>query len=331
MIHADRLTKEYGSGRRAVLAVRGLNLEVARGEFVALLGPNGAGKSTTLRMLTTLTTPTAGTARVAGADIREHPRAVRRRIGFVGQGAGGSLHQTVIDELTIQARIHGLRGADLRGRIDEMVDAFALGDLRSRRVSELSGGQRRRLDVALGLVHAPRLLFLDEPSTGLDPRSRANLWGHILRMRERHDMTVVVTTHYLEEADDYAQRVVVVDDGAIIADGTAAQLKATLAGDRILLRAGDPEALRAALVGVPGVGRVSAPDKLSDTVAVAVADGARTMPGLLRTLHVQGVDVTSATSTTPTLDDVFLALTGRSLREQEAEGGAAAPTASRAA
>ena len=233
MIHTERLTKHFVSKKETVEAVKGVDIDVAAGELVAFLGPNGAGKSTTLRMLTTLLPPTSGTAVVAGASVIDNPAAVRARIGYIGQGDGAGHSFRVRDELVMQGRFYGMNSADAARRADELMDTLDLTTLGKRRVSTLSGGQRRRLDVALGLMHSPQLLFLDEPSTGMDPQNRANLWEHIDRLRERQQTTIVLTTHYLEEADTQAERVLVIDHGVIIADDTAANLKAKLAGDKI--------------------------------------------------------------------------------------------------
>ena len=227
MISTRQLTKDFVVSRTdTVHAVRGISLNVEPGELVAVLGPNGAGKTTTLRMLTTLIAPTSGTATVAGYDVSTDPGRVRRQIGYVGQGNGAGHSQRVRDELSGQGVIYGLDRRAAKQRTEELLESLELKDLANRKVSDLSGGQRRRLDVAMGLVHAPNLLFLDEPSTGLDPQNRANLWDHILRMREQYSMTIVLTTHYLDEADSMAERVVVVDHGEVIADDTADSLKA---------------------------------------------------------------------------------------------------------
>ena len=233
MIHTERLTKHFVSKKETVEAVKGVDIDVAAGELVAFLGPNGAGKSTTLRMLTTLLPPTSGTAVVAGASVIDNPAAVRARIGYIGQGDGAGHSFRVRDELVMQGRFYGMNSADAARRADELMETLDLTTLGKRRVSTLSGGQRRRLDVALGLMHSPQLLFLDEPSTGMDPQNRANLWEHIDRLRERQQTTIVLTTHYLEEADTQAERVLVIDHGVIIADDTAPNLKAKLAGDKI--------------------------------------------------------------------------------------------------
>ncbi|MBB2923639.1 ATP-binding cassette domain-containing protein [Cellulomonas cellasea] len=323
MIRTRGLTKDFPVSRtETVHAVRGIDLDVEPGELVAVLGPNGAGKTTTIRLLTTLIRPTAGTAEVAGHDVVASPEKVRRSIGYVGQGNGAGHQQRVRDELTTQGAIYGLDRRSAARRADELLDALDLAELARRKVADLSGGQRRRLDVALGLVHAPGLLFLDEPSTGLDPHNRANLWEHVARLRAEHAMTIVLTTHYLDEADQMAERVVVVDHGQVIADDTPAALKRDLAGDRVTVRVPDPRdaATVAALVErVPGAREVTV---RGTEVAARVADGAAGVPGLVRAAADAGVLLAAAESVAPTLDDVFLALTGRSLRESAA---AAAP------
>ena len=319
MIRTRGLTKDFGGGKGpTVHAVRGLDLEIAPGELVAVLGPNGAGKTTTIRMLTTLIAPTSGTAQVAGADIAREPGTVRRRIGYVGQGNGAGHAQRALDELVVQGTIYGLDRRDARRRAAELMAQLDLEPLARRKVSDLSGGQRRRLDVALGLVHAPRLLFLDEPSTGLDPHNRANLWEHILRLRARHEMTVVLTTHYLDEADQMAERVVVVDDGQVIADDTAAALKHTLAGDRLVLAVahpGEAPALAELAAGAPGARDVEVDGA---EVRARVADAPTALPAVLAAAAARGLAVARAEGHQPTLDDVFLTLTGRSLREEGA-------------
>ncbi|MFF0339299.1 ATP-binding cassette domain-containing protein [Kribbella sp. NPDC004875] len=315
MISTRALTKDFVVSRtETVHAVRGISLDVDPGELVAVLGPNGAGKTTTLRMLTTLLAPTSGTATVAGYDVTHHPSQVRRRIGYVGQGNGAGHHQRVADELVGQGVIYGLDRRPAKLRAGELLEALELKDLAQRKVSDLSGGQRRRLDVAMGLVHAPSLLFLDEPSTGLDPQNRANLWDHILRMREQYSMTIVLTTHYLDEADSMAERVVVVDHGEVIADDTANALKAKLAGDRLALTVAPSnlERLEALAAGLPGVREIVA---VGDELSVRVADGPATLPRLIAAAQRNDVPIAAAQVHRPTLDDVFLNLTGRSLRE----------------
>ncbi len=325
VIRTRDLTKDFVVNRsRTVHAVRGISLDVEAGELIAVLGPNGAGKTTTMRMLTTLIEPTSGSATVAGHDVVREAAVVRSLIGYVGQGNGAGHMQRAGDELFSQGLIYGLDRQAAKRRAIELMEALDLTALAARKVSSLSGGQRRRLDVAMGLVHHPSLLFLDEPSTGLDPHNRANLWDHIQQMRRDAvvPMTIMLTTHYLDEADSMAGRVVVVDHGEVIADDTAEALKADLAGDRveIVLASADRTGELAGLIDrMPG-GRDVAVD--GETVTGRVADGPRALPDLLRAADRAGLRVTGAQVHRPTLDDVFLSLTGRSLREAENAGGA---------
>jgi ABC-2 type transport system ATP-binding protein len=325
MIRTRSLTKDFVVSRTSTVhAVRGICMDIEPGELVAVLGPNGAGKTTTMRMLTTLIAPTAGTASVAGHDVVNESAKVRRLIGYVGQGNGAGHNQRAGDELYSQGLIYGLDRPSAKRRAAELVEALDLTALARRKVSSLSGGQRRRLDVAMGLVHSPSLLFLDEPSTGLDPQNRANLWQHILQMRETATtpMTIVLTTHYLDEADSMAGRVVVVDHGEVIADDSAEALKANLAGDRIVVEVGHHHSadshetgqLAALLDRLSGAREVTVDGR---QVTARVADGPRALPELLRAADHTGITVISAQVFRPTLDDVFLTLTGRSLREAE--------------
>lgn len=316
MIHTEQLTKTFKAKKETVEAVRGINIDVAAGELVAFLGPNGAGKSTTLRMLTTLLPPTSGTAVVAGADIIDQPARVRSRIGYIGQGTGAGLSFRVLDELVSQGRFFGMNSSDALTQARELLRTLDLASMESRRVSTLSGGQKRRLDIALGLMHSPPLLFLDEPSTGMDPQNRANLWEHIARIRSQQETTIVLTTHYLEEADTQAERVVVIDHGGIIADDTAEHLKATLAGDQIAVTI-DPDDVDRVSPVMADQGRelIRTSGPLGVTLTGRFDQGTRTLPGLLRAIDAAGIDVRAANVTVPTLDDVFLTLTGRSLRE----------------
>jgi len=318
IIQAQGLTKRFTVKGKTVEAVTELAFEVSRGELVAFLGPNGAGKSTSLRMLTTLIPPTSGTARVVGFDILKQPAEVRARIGYVGQLTSGSFSQRARDELLSQGAFYGMSKAAARARADELIESLA--GFATRSVQQLSGGQKRRLDVALGLMHAPPLLFLDEPSTGLDPQSRANLWQHIIDLRAQYGTTVFLTTHYLEEADRYAERVMVMDRGRVIADDTAARLKAELAGD-VLTFGFRGETDAAAAVAV--VQRLTEREvrRVEASVVLTVPEGDALLPAAVRALDAAGLMVRTATGVPPTLDDVFLALTGRTLREAgEGEG-----------
>ncbi|MCO8272753.1 ATP-binding cassette domain-containing protein [Actinoplanes sp. TRM 88003] len=311
MIETQGLTKHF----KDVRAVDGIDLAVAPGELVALLGPNGAGKSTTLRMLTTLIPPTSGTARVAGFDVVRQQREVRLRIGYIGQGNGAGHSQRGRDELISQGRAYGLGVKDARARAATLIESLGLGEVADRRVSSLSGGQRRRLDIAMGLIHAPDLLFLDEPSTGLDPQNRANLQEHIVDLRSRHETTIVLTTHYLDEADSMAERVIVVDHGRIIADDSPARLKAEHVGDHIKLgfdHEADAASAASTLAGL-------SPVREGNRLLISTQDAPRRVTGVLDDLRISGTPAAEVEVKRPTLDDVFLKLTGRSLRE----GGAA--------
>lgn len=309
MIHTEGLTKHF----KSVEAVRGIDIDVREGELVALLGPNGAGKSTTLRMLTTLLAPTSGTATVAGFSVTDQRDDVRRHIGFVGQGSGAGNNQRVRDELVTQGRCYGLTTQAGKNRADELVDALDLGEFAGRSVSTLSGGQRRRLDIALGLVHRPPLIFLDEPTTGMDPQSRANLWEHILRLRKETGTTIVLTTHYLEEADSMAERVIVVDRGVVIANDTATALKSELASDLVVVQTADRTAAQRVAAAADRIEQVRDVTVTGARVQIRSSDGSAVIPELLR--NDGGAGVLEVDLSRPTLDDVFLGLTGRSLRE----------------
>ncbi|GAA1070421.1 ATP-binding cassette domain-containing protein [Nocardiopsis composta] len=339
MIHARGLTRSFSTQHGRVDAVRGLDLDVEPGTLIAFLGPNGAGKSTSLRMLTTLLPPTSGTATVAGADIATDPAGVRARIGYVSQKSSSAETQRIGDELFYQGLAYGMSRGQARRRAGELLDRLDLADLADRKPVSLSGGQRRRVDIALGLVHRPPLLFLDEPSTGLDPHSRAEIWSTILRLREESSMTLFLTTHYLEEADSMAERVVIIDRGRTIADGTAESLKAELAGDRVTVALREAaDAGRAAEVAArfatapdrvrrfpPGESAPVSADALNGTrddaarLTVQVPDADAALPELLSALDGAGVKTAAARGARPTLDDVFLSLTGRSLTKEQAD------------
>jgi ABC-2 type transport system ATP-binding protein len=314
-----------GEGGR-ISAVRGVSIDVARGEVFGFLGPNGAGKTTTLRMLTTLLPIESGTATVAGFDVARQPRQVRTRIGYVSQLGGADELATGRENLILQGRLYGASRAQLAPRVQALVELLDLAEFADRRVATYSGGQRRRLDIALGLVHEPRVLFLDEPTTGLDPQSRANLWDHIRGLRER-GTTVFLTTHYLEEADVLCDRLMIMDHGQIVAEGTPRALKQQVAGDAIVISlrnedrgAGDRGAERAAplLRGEPYVRELTADN---GQVRLYVDDGGTALPQLIRLLDSRGIPIRSISMSEPTLDDVFLRQTGRSLRDGDTGGG----------
>ncbi len=308
------------------------------GEIVGFLGPNGAGKTTTLRMLTTLLKPTAGRARIAGADLLRDPVAVRRRIGYVAQAigasAGGSDPNCRVDEeLQIQAQLYRLPPSEAAARIDLLTRQLELTGLEQRLVKTLSGGQRRRLDITLGLVHSPRVVFLDEPTTGLDPHSRSNLWHHIRALRETMGTTIFLSTHYLEEADSLCDRILVIDHGRIIATGSPEALKRRISGDVVTLSvAGDPKIARKVLAELPAVREITVD---AQVLRMSVERGEEALPSMLRALDGEAITMESVQLARPTLDDVFLTLTGRSLRENSpaaddetpapADAGAPAP------
>jgi ABC-2 type transport system ATP-binding protein len=314
LIEAAGLARTFRTRHGVVEAVRGVDFTVGAGEIVGFLGPNGAGKTTTLRMLTTLLTPTAGTAAVAGCDLRRDPAGVRRRIGYVAQTGGTDPSAGVREELVLQARLYRLDAAEARHRAAGLCAQLDLAGLEDRFVKTLSGGQRRRLDIALGLVHRPPLVFLDEPTAGLDPQGRSHLWDHIRRLRDRHETTVFLTTHYLDEADALCDRILIIDHGRIVAEGTPEELKRRISGDVITVEvAGGAERAQAALAGHAGVREVTVADH---TVRLTVEHGEQALAGLLRALDAARVELAAVRLARPTLDDVFLTLTGRSLREE---------------
>ena len=323
IIEARGLARTFTSRKRKVEAVRGVDLTVDEGEIVGFLGPNGAGKTTTLRMLTTLLRPTSGTATVAGADLLKDPVGVRRRIGYVPQAIGATMGGTdpncmVVEELLDQAALYGIDAVAAGRRAELLTTQLELGGLDKRLVKTLSGGQRRRLEIALGLVHQPSLAFLDEPTTGLDPQSRSNLWDHIRKLRSDLGTTIFLTTHYLEEADTLCDRVFVIDHGMIVADGTPDELKRRISGDLVTLRVnGDAGAARQLLAAQEMVREISAAD---DALKLTVERGEQALPALLRVLDGAGITLQSINLSRPTLDDVFLTLTGRSLRDDSPHG-----------
>ncbi|HEX6473275.1 MAG TPA: ATP-binding cassette domain-containing protein [Streptosporangiaceae bacterium] len=317
-IAARGLTKTYPKGVRAL---DGLSFAVPAGTLFALLGPNGAGKSTTVKILTTLTRADSGEALVAGHDVRREPDAVRRAIGVVGQKNSGGVSDTGRENLALQGRMYGLRGAELKARVDELLARFDLWDAANRVVRGYSGGMHRRLDIAMGLVHRPRVLFLDEPTTGLDPEVRAEMWEEISALRD-DGVTILLTTHYLEEADRLANQVAIVDRGRIVAAGTPNELKGELRGDAVQIELAEPPRdgeVRKALADLDGVGEVVLGER---SLRARADDGAAAVPVMLAALEGQGVRVASVMVSRPSLDDVYLRHTGRSFHDVDAQGGA---------
>jgi ABC-2 type transport system ATP-binding protein len=316
MIEAEGMAKRFRSRASVVEAVRSVDIEVRPGEIVGFLGPNGAGKTTTLRMLTTLLAPDAGEATVAGHDLRREPVAVRRRIGYVPQRGSTTPQAQVGEELIDHGRLHGLSRAVAEERGRALLARLDLDATWERPTGTLSGGQRRRLDIALGLINQPPLLFMDEPTTGLDPQSRANLWTHIRELRDASGVTVFLTTHYLDEADALCDRILVIDHGEIVAQGTPAELKANMSGDRVALRLADPGSLPAGTAVAARLEQATLLRAEGDLLDVSLPDAAVALPGLLNGLAGQGVALAGIEIHRPTLDDVFLSLTGRELRDQ---------------
>jgi ABC-2 type transport system ATP-binding protein len=315
VVSTHDLRRTFKSRGGPVEAVRGVDLDVRAGEIFGFLGPNGAGKTTTLRMLATLLTPTAGTATVAGADLIREPQLVRRRIGYVPQGGSTDPAETGRGELVLQGRLYGMDKSTARARATEVLAALDLDSAADRPTGTYSGGMKRRLDIGLGIIHRPAVLFLDEPTTGLDPQARARMWDEVRALREG-GTTVFLTTHYLEEADALADRLAIIDHGEIVAEGTGDELKRQVAGDVVTIGVdGDAEAVLAVVRGQAFVREASSDD---DLVRLYVEQGDEAVPLLIRVLDAAGLQARTLTLARPSLDDVFLRQTGRSLRDEAA-------------
>jgi ABC-2 type transport system ATP-binding protein len=315
---ADELVKTYpaGRGRDPVRALDGLSVEVAAGTVVALLGRNGAGKSTTVKILTTLARADSGRAAVAGIDVRRDPDGVRHAIGLVSQKASSDPMATGRENLVLAARIQGLTRVDAQRRAAELLERFDLGAAADRLAKTYSGGMARKLDVTIGLVHRPQVLFLDEPTTGLDPEARAAMWAEIGRLSADEHMTVLLTTHYLDEADQLADRVAIVDAGRVVVEGTPDELKSELRGDAVHVElAGPARAAVPVLSRVPGLREITAD---GSRLRARADSGARAVPAVLSALDDAGLGVASVTVARPSLDDVYLRHVGREIREEVA-------------
>ena len=315
MIEARGLHYVYKSRGKSFEAVRGIDFTVEDGEIVGFLGPNGAGKTTTLKMLATLLTPTSGEVTIAGRNLSRDPSGVRRRIGYVAQGGGTSGLARIGLELTSQAQLFGITAKQARKRGEALLAALDLEGVWERKCETLSGGQRRRLDIAMGLIHEPKLIFLDEPSTGLDPQTRANLWSHIRKLRDEFGTTVFLTTHYMDEADVLSDRLLVIDHGSIVEQGTPSALKSRISGDSMVFTFHDADAAaRAADIANTHKG---ATDILTEGAVLRfrIPDGASVLPKFFANLTSAELEPVGAEISRPTLDDVFLTLTGRKLRE----------------
>jgi len=316
VIQTRDLRRTFTSRGGTVEAVAGVDLRVQSGEVFGFLGPNGAGKTTTLRMLSTLLPPTSGQAEVVGCDLLREPNKVRQRIGYVGQRSGSDPGISARRELEFQARLYGASRTEARKRTNEMLGILELESCADRPSSTYSGGQRRRLDIGIGLIHGPRLVFLDEPTTGLDPQGRARLWTEVRRLKAS-GMTVFLTTHYLEEADALCDRLAIIDHGRIVVEGTPEQLKRDIAGDVISLGvAADEQRALAMLESEPYVRKASIE---GGGLRLYVDRGESAMPAVLRLLDSSGFDLQTIALSRPSLDDVFLQQTGHSLRETEAD------------
>jgi len=317
VIRTTGLRKSFRTRHRrqttVVDAVRGVDLEVAAGEMFGFLGPNGAGKTTTLQMLSTLLRPDGGEATVAGIDLLAHPAQVRRRVGYVMQGNSTKDEITAREELVMHSRMYGFSKAEAQRRAAKGLEAFQLTEFGDRRCKTYSGGQRRRLDMALGVIHEPSVVFLDEPTTGLDPQSRARVWEEVRRLRDG-GMTVFLTTHYLDEAEALCDRVAIIDHGEIVAEGTPEKLKREISGDVVIvgMNGATPKAAEL-LDGAAYVHRLET--AAGKGLRLYVDDGATAIPHIMRTLESANLELESIELHRPSLDDVFLAKTGRSLED----------------
>ena len=343
MIHARGLVQTFhtkqGRAKTEVRAVDGVDVDVAEGEVVGFLGPNGAGKTTTLRMLTTLLRPTAGTATVAGYDVVQQSEDVRRSIGYVSQAGGAFSGARAGDEVMDHGMLYGLKRDVVEKRGKALFEQMDLHGLWQRMPRNMSGGQKRRLDIVMGLIHEPTLVFLDEPTTGLDPQARANLWEHIRDLRNRRGATVFLTTHYLDEADALCDRVLIIDHGRIVAADTPDTLKAQVSGDLVDLEVIDPSHVAEAAEKLATLVEAGSDVDVAERhVRGRVPRAGRSIQRLIRELDRSGIDLDSIEVHRPTLDDVFLTLTGRSLRDADAAdtpesgaGDSGAPPGPRAA
>jgi ABC-2 type transport system ATP-binding protein len=318
-IEARQLVKTYAvrGAKHGIRALDGLDLSVPRGMIFGLLGPNGAGKTTTVKILTSLARPDAGAARVEGIDVLARPGHVRHVIGVVAQRSGADPTATGRENLILQGRLYGMRGGPVRARADELLEHFELTEAGGRLVKTYSGGMQRRLDVALGLMHRPAVLFLDEPTTGLDPESRAAMWQEIARLASRDGLTVLLTTHYLEEADRLADRLAIVDRGRVVTTGEPEELKGELHGDVVQVELpadADGGLVRGVLGALREVRDVVIAGR---NVSARSDDGAAAVPAVLAALQRAGINAASVAVARPSLDDVYLRHAGRRYSESE--------------
>ncbi len=315
VLQTKGLRKSFSVKKKVIKAVDGVDLEVKSGEIFGFLGPNGAGKTTTLRMLATLLPIDGGEAIVAGYDVQQKPGEVRKHVGYVSQLGGADEEATGLEDLLLQGRLYGMSLPESKKRAIELVQALQLGDFAGRKVKTYSGGQRRRLNVASGIMHKPEVLFLDEPTTGLDPQNRANLWEQIHALRDE-GTTIFLTTHYLEEADALSDRLAIMDNGKIVAAGTPHELKAKITGDAVIIK---PKhgghkigAINEYLANQPFARETRIE---GDTIRIYVEDGSKALPKIFTLLETRNIELETVSLSQPSLDDVFLKQTGRSLRD----------------
>ncbi len=312
IIDAMKLRKTFQSRNATVESVKDVTISVARGEIFGFIGPNGAGKTTTMRMLTTLLAPTSGRALIAGLDLAKEPVKIRKKIGYVSQTGGLDPACTARENLVFQAQLYGYSSFDAQARARELIETFLLDSFADRPVNTYSGGQKRRVDVALALVHKPELLFLDEPTTGLDPQTRAHLWKELLKIQEA-GTTIFLTTHYLDEADNLCNRIAIIDYGTIVAQGPPSLLKSEISGDIVMLGLDSyPESLKNLIQSQPFVREMS---ENKEGLRIQVDQGEHALTHLVRLFDTTQIPLQRITLSRPTLDDVFLKQTGRSLRE----------------
>lgn len=328
VLQTKNLRKSFPIKKGTVEAVRGVDLSVKKGQIFGFLGPNGAGKTTTLRMLATLLTIDEGEATVAGYDVKRQPGEVRKHIGYVSQLGGADDQAIGINDLLLQGQLYGMTKSQAAKRAEELIDTLQLGDFAQRKVSTYSGGQKRRLDIAAGIMHKPDILFLDEPSTGLDPQNRANLWDQIRKLRDA-GTTIFLTTHYLEEADALSDELAIMDHGQIVARGTPRELKKDIAGDAIVVKPKhDGHDIKQIQNHLDSQGFVRDARVEGETIRLYVEDGTKALPKVFELLEAKGIDIDTVSLSQPSLDDVFLKKTGRSLRDgadnkgdKKSEGG----------
>jgi len=316
-LQAEQLVKNYPSGRGKppVHALDGLSLTVPAGTIFGLLGPNGAGKSTTVKILSTLSRADSGHASVLGTDVRRNADRVRRMIGLVSQKASSDPIATPRENLTLAGRLQGMSGADARARATELLARFALTDAADRQAQTLSGGMARKLDVAIGLMHRPNVLFLDEPTTGLDPEARSQMWAEIARLAAQDEMTVLLTTHYLDEADHLADRLAIIDRGRVVAEGTPDELKRELHGDTVQIELESHDTAVDVAVLLERAPELCDTEIHGTVVRARTEHGGRAVPGLINALDQAGIAALAVSVARPSLDDVYLRHAGRTFAE----------------